>query len=293
LSGLERSGAGSLAEVRRANAQIARQLNRAADFAEQQSLEQLSQRDLAQKQLETLVDQELTMEQAQENLSESQDALKAAQDASTEAINKIGELLPNSIVNGLMEPLSPLEQIKASTSEMARLLGGLEKTEELASIPDIPTQEPQTESPVSGGSAALDKADEGYYYTTGNGTATYHTPGGGTHTITDPNALSILKDAYGNYPEFADGGIASGPESGFNARLHGTEAVIPLNGERIPLEVDNSEMIQELRELRTEVKQLKENQEQSQYQIAKNTKRTKDTLEQFDIDGLPPERSEV
>jgi len=92
-------------------------------------------------------------------------------------------------------------------------------------------------------------------------------------------------------PGFADGGIASGPMSGFQATLHGTEAVIPLNGQRIPLEVNNEEMIQELRELRSEVNQLRTEQGQSQYQITKNTKRTRETLEQFDIEGLPPERS--
>jgi hypothetical protein len=90
---------------------------------------------------------------------------------------------------------------------------------------------------------------------------------------------------------FADGGIASGPTSGFQATLHGTEAVIPMNGQRIPLEVNNKEMIQELRDLRKEVSQLRTEQGQSQYQIARNTKRTRDTLEQFDIEGLPPERS--
>jgi len=50
-------------------------------------------------------------------------------------------------------------------------------------------------------------------------------------------------------------------------------------------------MIQELRDLRSEFNQLRTEQGQSQYQIARNTKRTRDTLEQFDIEGLPPERS--
>jgi len=36
---------------------------------------------------------------------------------------------------------------------------------------------------------------------------------------------------------------------------------------------------------------LRTEQGQSQYQITKNTKRTRETLEQFDIEGLPPERS--
>jgi tape measure domain-containing protein len=90
---------------------------------------------------------------------------------------------------------------------------------------------------------------------------------------------------------YRNGGIASGPQSGYTAMLHGTEAVIPLNGEKIPLEVNNEEMINELRNLRNEVNQLRDEQSQSQYQITKNTKRTRDTLEKFDIEGLPPERT--
>jgi len=90
---------------------------------------------------------------------------------------------------------------------------------------------------------------------------------------------------------YRNGGIASGPESGYTAMLHGTEAVIPLNGEKIPLEVNNEEMINELRNLRNEVNQLRDEQSQSQYQITKNTKRTRDTLEKFDIEGLPAERT--
>jgi murein DD-endopeptidase MepM/ murein hydrolase activator NlpD len=38
-------------------------------------------------------------------------------------------------------------------------------------------------------------------------------------------------------PKFATGGIASGPESGHLAMLHGTEAVIPLKGGNIPVQI--------------------------------------------------------
>jgi murein DD-endopeptidase MepM/ murein hydrolase activator NlpD len=38
-------------------------------------------------------------------------------------------------------------------------------------------------------------------------------------------------------PKFATGGIASGPESGHMAMLHGTEAVIPLKGGNIPVQI--------------------------------------------------------
>jgi hypothetical protein len=36
---------------------------------------------------------------------------------------------------------------------------------------------------------------------------------------------------------YAQGGIASGPTSGYTARLHGTEAIIPLKNGRVPVEI--------------------------------------------------------
>jgi hypothetical protein len=42
-------------------------------------------------------------------------------------------------------------------------------------------------------------------------------------------------------PAFSDGGIADGPGSGYNAKLHGTEAVVPLPDNRsIPVSLDSS-----------------------------------------------------
>ena len=42
-------------------------------------------------------------------------------------------------------------------------------------------------------------------------------------------------------PEFAKGGIASGPKSGYQATLHGTEAVVPLpDGKSIPVAAKDS-----------------------------------------------------
>jgi murein DD-endopeptidase MepM/ murein hydrolase activator NlpD/predicted chitinase len=44
------------------------------------------------------------------------------------------------------------------------------------------------------------------------------------------------KDSKTPIPKFADGGIARGPASGHLAMLHGTEAVIPLKGDKIPVD---------------------------------------------------------
>ena len=42
----------------------------------------------------------------------------------------------------------------------------------------------------------------------------------------------------GGVPAYAGGGIANGPLEGYQAMLHGTEAVVPLpNGRSIPVEI--------------------------------------------------------
>ena len=47
-----------------------------------------------------------------------------------------------------------------------------------------------------------------------------------------------LSDAVDTIPELAKGGVVSGPKSGYPAVLHGTEAVVPLSGNRsIPVEM--------------------------------------------------------
>ena len=46
-----------------------------------------------------------------------------------------------------------------------------------------------------------------------------------------------------NFNHFDVGGIASGPSTGYNARLHGTEAVVPLPDNRsIPVSLDSSSL---------------------------------------------------
>jgi hypothetical protein len=66
----------------------------------------------------------------------------------------------------------------------------------------------------------------------------------------DPAAVSALNNqglrqkVAGDPPHFSfgDGGIASGPTTGYPAELHGTEAVIPLKNGRVPVSLDIKSM---------------------------------------------------
>jgi uncharacterized protein YcbK (DUF882 family) len=64
---------------------------------------------------------------------------------------------------------------------------------------------------------------------------------------------------------FAKGGIATGPKSGYNTLLHGTEAVVPLpDGKTIPVSMnqstgaaaDNSELLQVMREVKSSIESM-------------------------------------
>lgn len=89
---------------------------------------------------------------------------------------------------------------------------------------------------------------------------------------------------------WARGGIPTGPDTGYWARLHGTEAVVPLpNGRSIPVEMKSvrggsSELVEEIKALRDELRQ-------ANYQIAKNTGKTAKVLDRWDGDGQPEIRT--
>ena len=65
--------------------------------------------------------------------------------------------------------------------------------------------------------------------------------GGGGGERTDGRTGRGRRNGQSAPPEGADGAVMSGPKSGFDAVLHGTEAVVPLpNGRSIPVELDMS-----------------------------------------------------
>jgi len=55
-------------------------------------------------------------------------------------------------------------------------------------------------------------------------------------TVPVPNSAQMSAPA----PSMAKGGIATGPRSGYQATLHGTEAVVPLEGQKIPVEIKDT-----------------------------------------------------
>ena len=62
----------------------------------------------------------------------------------------------------------------------------------------------------------------------------------------------------------ANGGILSGPASGYAATLHGTEAVVPLpDGRTIPVQTANSDQSPQLERLDTIVALMREQAENS------------------------------
>lgn len=94
-------------------------------------------------------------------------------------------------------------------------------------------------------------------------------------------ALKERSDRMSKAPGYRDGGISTGPESGYHTLLHGTEAIIPLGRGVLPLEIrglprggDGAEMLDLVKELRAEIRQLREDQCDLSAQVVKNTAQT-------------------
>jgi hypothetical protein len=87
---------------------------------------------------------------------------------------------------------------------------------------------------------------------------------------------------------YAYGGIATGPDSGYGATLHGTELIVSPKAS-YPATVkggDNVVLISEIKALREEMKV-------NLYSIAKNTAKVSKVIDRFDQDGLPPDRDGI
>lgn len=91
--------------------------------------------------------------------------------------------------------------------------------------------------------------------------------------------------ALAGLPKYADGGIASGPMTGYAATLHGTELVIsPRKSYPATVKGESyAELIDEVKSLREEVASMNRNVTANTYKTANNT----EYLETWDTQGLP------
>lgn len=88
---------------------------------------------------------------------------------------------------------------------------------------------------VASGSINPKEAYDMLFGKTASGAATPTTPSD-AGVIMSPEEMSMAPP-----PAFANGGVADGPTSGYTAKLHGTEAVVPLPGDRsIPVNINDS-----------------------------------------------------
>jgi hypothetical protein len=85
--------------------------------------------------------------------------------------------------------------------------------------------------------------------------------------------------------EFDDGGIASGPSSGYEARLHGTELVIsPRKGYSATVKSNNEDVVNSINELKNEVRGIL-------VSMNNTTQKSYDIIDNWNTIGLPVEQT--
>lgn len=90
---------------------------------------------------------------------------------------------------------------------------------------------------------------------------------------------------------FAEGGISTGPASGYDVTLHGREAVIPLKGGAVPVAISWEGMIAELRTLSAEIQTLRHEQQRQHHASFTEQRETADTLRRWEAIGQPGVRT--
>lgn len=238
-----------------------------------------------------------------DQLSEAEQQIAALEDIVAQVTDT------NETIKTIAEAQAVYEDAKADlennwyADEISMLEGILENTKSLTELKALFEQAQANVLGGGGGSGTSialnefgskpipDSLGDGYYITIGENTATYHTPGGGSHTVSGPNAEQLLRDAYG----FASGGSFEvfGPGGMDNLTLPQMRVT---SGEMVNITRPDvmSGMSEELAALRAEVKQLREENRAhavAQIKSSQAIERNTDYLESWDVNGLPAEEA--
>jgi hypothetical protein len=101
----------------------------------------------------------------------------------------------------------------------------------------------------------------------------------------DNSTLASYYVSFGRSKGYASGGIATGPNTGYPALLHGTEAIIPLSsGRGIPVEIDNGALIREVAAMRSEMRAI-------MAEAAIQTKKVASMTKRWEKIGMPTTRA--
>jgi hypothetical protein len=214
------------------------------------------------------------------------DGIISAAQAQIDAVNGVNNsvLSVGAAIANLGAAITALASAQTSSGAAASVGGGGGQT-----------------SPIVGGSNT-GIGDSGYSLV-GN---TLYFPGGGSHSVAGAGGAQTLMDTYGltsgsngslvrtrAMGGYTPPGMTWVGEEGPELANFQSPSMIYTAAQSRALSSggDNAEMVAELRALRTEVASLRSDASVHNRQIAVNTKQSADTLQKFDIVGLPLERN--
>ena len=90
---------------------------------------------------------------------------------------------------------------------------------------------------------------------------------------------------------FSDGGISTGPTSGYPVTLHGTEAIIPLRSGAVPVTISWEGMLTELRAMGEEIRALRLEQQRQHHTSYTEQREAADILRRWETIGQPEVRT--
>ena len=266
---------------------------------EENAAAQLSEAERQIRATEDLIDKVNGVENKIVDLDEARTAYEAAKSAVdnswyTDEIN---------MLQGILESNQSLESLMAAFNAAqteVRQTSGLVSDDPLFAGYDPVGSTPTTGSIGPGESDDVSVVDQILSYATQNSDGTYDLAGShyGWSLENLSKAAAVNQDYFRNKLGFDKGGIATGPLSGYDVELHGTEAVIPLQHGAVPVHLYTPadsygpDLISEFRGMRQDFSAFWDAFENSGTSIASILNGIRDLLERWDEDGLPRERDE-